>query len=44
MTSTGNYHIAGKARIGLFVALGAAILAGVAVTWMNFLIGIGTQL
>jgi steroid 5-alpha reductase family enzyme len=43
-SSTGNYHTAGKARIGLFVALGAAILAGAAVTWINFLIQVGTRL
>jgi len=40
----GNYHTASKAKTGLFVALGAAILAGAAVTWLNFLLGIGSQL
>jgi hypothetical protein len=40
----GNYQTATKARTGLFVALGAAALAGAAVTWLNFLIGIGAHL
>lgn len=43
-SSTGNYHAAGKARTGVLVALGAAILAGGGVAWMNWLIGIGQQL
>ncbi|MBN9155694.1 MAG: hypothetical protein J0I78_04645 [Microbacterium sp.] len=40
----GNYQAATKARTGLFVALGAAALAGAGVAWMNFLLGVGATL
>jgi len=40
----GNYQAATKARTGLFVALGAAALAGAGVAWLNFLIGVGASL
>lgn len=43
-TSTGNYAVAAKSRAGVFVALGAAILAGGGVTWTNWLIHLGEQL
>jgi len=43
-TSTGNPAVAAKARAGVFVALGTAILAGGGVTWMNWLINLGEQL
>lgn len=43
-TSTGNPAVASKARAGVFVALGAAILAGGGVTWLNWLIQLGEQL
>lgn len=42
--STGNFQAATKARIGVFVGIGAAALAGAGVAWVNFLIGIGEQL
>ncbi|MGP5386941.1 DUF6112 family protein [Brachybacterium tyrofermentans] len=42
--ATGNYQAASKGRTGVLVSLGAAILAGGAVAWMNWLIGIGQQL
>lgn len=42
--ATGNYQAASKGRIGVLVALGAAILAGGAVAWMNWLIALGTEL
>ena len=42
--STGNYSAAAKGRVGVLVALGAAILAGCGVAWMNWLIDIGTTL
>ncbi|MHB1063604.1 MAG: DUF6112 family protein [Georgenia sp.] len=42
--TNGNYSAAGKARTGVLVALGAAILAGGAVAWMNWLIDLGQQL
>jgi hypothetical protein len=40
----GNYQASTKARTGLFVALGAAALAGAGVAWMNFLLGVGATL
>ncbi|HWV49046.1 MAG TPA: DUF6112 family protein [Microbacterium sp.] len=43
-SSNGNASAAGKARTGLFVAVGATILAGGSVAWMNWLVGIGEQL
>ena len=42
--STGNHSASAKGRAGVFIALGAAILAGAGVAWMNWLIGIGQQL
>ena len=43
-SSSGNYQAATKARTGLFVAVGAAALAGAGVAWLNFLLDVGTQL
>lgn len=43
-SSTGSPSAAAKARTGVFVALGAAILAGGGVTWMNWLIQLGGRL
>ena len=43
-TSTGNYSAAGKGRTGVLIALGAAILAGAGVAWVNWLISLGGQL
>ena len=43
-SSSGNYQSAVRSRAGLFVAVGAAMLAGAGVAWMNFLIGVGQQL
>ena len=40
----GNYATASKGRIGVLVAVGAAILAGGGVAWMNWLINLGQQL
>ncbi|MBD8053563.1 hypothetical protein ICV35_07760 [Rhodococcus ruber] len=40
----GNHQAATKARVGLWVAVGAAALAGAGVAWVNFLLGIGTRL
>lgn len=42
--SSGNYTAASKGRTGVLVALGAAALAGGGVTWMNWLISLGTRL
>ena len=43
-SSHGNYQTAGKARIGLLVALGAAVLDGGGIAWINFLLHIGPTL
>ena len=43
-SSSGNPAVAAKARAGVSVALGAAILAGGGVTWLNWLIHLGKQL
>ena len=43
-TSSGNPAVAAKARAGVSVALGAAILAGGGVTWLNWLIHLGERL
>jgi hypothetical protein len=40
----GNYQAATKARVGLWVSVGAAALAGAGVAWVNFLLGVGTRL
>lgn len=42
--SHGNYRAVGRARAGLFVALGAAALDGAGIAWMNFLLPIGPRL
>ncbi len=42
--SSGNYQVAGKARTGVWVAVGTAALAGAGVAWLNFLLKIGTTL
>lgn len=41
---TGAYQAAARAKTGLFVALGVAILAGMAVTWANFLVDVGERI
>lgn len=43
-SSTGNAHTATKARLGAWVALGAAVLAGAGVAWVNFLLSVGASL
>ena len=43
-SSTGNAHTATKARLGAWVALGTATLAGAGVAWVNFLLDVGDQL
>ena len=43
-TAHGNYATASKGRTGVLVALGAAVLAGAGVTWMNWLLNLGQQL
>lgn len=43
-SSTGNPGLASKGRTGVFVAIGAAALAGGGVAWINWLINLGGQL
>lgn len=43
-SSTGNPGLASKGRTGVFVAIGAAALAGGGVAWINWLINLGEQL
>jgi hypothetical protein len=43
-SSAGNPQTAAKGKFGVFVALGAAVLAGAGVTWMNFLLNLGDTL
>jgi hypothetical protein len=43
-SANGNFQTAVRARTGLWVACGAAALAGAGVAWVNFLIGIGSTL
>lgn len=43
-SSSGNFQTAVRARTGLWVACGAAALAGAGVAWVNFLIGVGSTL
>lgn len=42
--SNGHFQIATRARIGLWVACGAAALAGAGVAWINFLLELGSTL
>lgn len=43
-SSQGNFRAVGKARAGLFVALGAAALDGAGMAWMDFLLHLGSGL
>lgn len=43
-SSSGNYNVAAKGRVGVLVALGATALAGGAVALMNWLIGVGQSI
>lgn len=43
-TANGHHAAASKARIGAWTAIGAAVLAGGGVAWMNWLIDLGRQL
>lgn len=42
--ATGNHQAATRARTGLLVALGATVLAGAAVAWLNWLLRVGSGL
>lgn len=39
--ASGNHQAAARGRAGVLVGLGAAVLAGAAVAWLNFLIKLG---
>lgn len=43
-SATGNAQSAGKGKAGVFVALGASVLAGAGVAWMDFLLNLGDTL
>lgn len=43
-SSTGNPGLTFKGKTGVFVAVGAAALAGCGVAWINWLINLGGQL
>jgi hypothetical protein len=43
-SSTGAIQSMARARVGVWVSLGAAVLAGAAVTWTNFLIDLGSTI
>lgn len=43
-SANGHFQTATRARIGLWVACGAAALAGSGVAWVNFLLGVGSEL
>lgn len=43
-SSSGSWPTAQKAKTGILVALSGATLTGAALTWANWLLGIGAQL
>ena len=43
-SATGNVSAAVKSRTGILVALGAAVMAGGAVAWLNWLVSVGSTL
>lgn len=43
-SGSGSWHTAQKAKLGCFVALGGATLTGAALTWANWLLGLGAHL
>lgn len=43
-SSNGSWQTASKAKTGLFVALGGAVLTGGALAWANWLLGLGARL
>ncbi|TAM70850.1 MAG: hypothetical protein EPN48_05425 [Microbacteriaceae bacterium] len=42
--SHGNPIAASKARTGMWVCVGGAVLAGAGTTWLNFLLGLGSSI
>lgn len=43
-SSSGSWQTASKAKTGLFVALGGAILTGGALAWANWLLDLGAKI
>lgn len=43
-SANGYFQLATRARIGLWMACGAAALAGAGVAWINFLLTFGEEL
>src|SRR3954452_255490 len=43
-SSNGSWHTASKAKTGLFVALGGAVLTGGALAWANWLLNLGATM
>ncbi|MEV8358642.1 DUF6112 family protein [Microbacterium sp. NPDC076895] len=43
-SANGNISSAVRARTGFLVSIGAAALAGLGVTWVNFLLSVGTSI
>ena len=43
-SAQGSWQTAAKAKTGLFVALGGAVLTGGALTWANWLLDVGASL
>lgn len=40
-SANGHYRVAAQARSGVWIALGAAGLAGVGVAWLQYLVSVG---
>lgn len=43
-STNGNISSADRARTGFLVSVGAATFAGLGVTWVNFLLGVGASI
>jgi Family of unknown function (DUF6112) len=43
-SSSGSWHAASKAKVGLLVAIGGAALIGCVLAWVNWLLGVGAHL
>ncbi len=43
-SANGSWGAAGKAKAGLFVAVGGALFTGAALAWANWLLGVGASL
>lgn len=43
-SSAGSWHGATRAKVGVLVALGGAVLTGGSLTWVNWLANVGSRL